>query len=576
MKKQFFLGLGALALLASCSNESDSPVANIKDGYLKVNATINEVKTRVSGTDFDQDDAIGVNVTGGQQNVSYTFNGSAFAATTDKIKVSEGEMKVTAYSPYTSQVTDNKINFTLVDESQSNAPVAVEDVDFLFAPEVTVAEETAKFSFSHKMSQLALTIKAEDEDLEPSSLTLTLNKVAVKGTFDTTTGKVKAETANGQMYVSSVDLEEEVAFILPSYSPNNADAIEVVVNVDGTNYRGNVTPALSAGNKYTYTLTIPKSESGEVTPTPGEEKELSVSSEQIGDWKPVVGGDTGLKEDYVLSVGDYLLLNGETKAPTDKNFSTFRNQIVGVVYYVGNPQASELYSGEIDAENDILKIDAPSATRGLAIALDNANDGNPERFLPGKNNYATWVTNNKDSDYVKNLYTEKEVNSGTAPVKMLGYNFTVLLQRAENPESTNAFSESNIVSFLKTYNDNNEVENASDWYLPSYAEFEQILKVYDKVNASLYKLSKSLTQYNQYYLYTPSSDGKPSYMPSTQNFYWTSNTRNGSNIWVHELNTEISKPQTDGQDPQDEYGFDMWQANNSSGYKGYFRFAIAF
>lgn len=72
-----------------------------------------------------------------------------------------------------------------------------------------------------------------------------------------------------------------------------------------------------------------------------------------------------------LEIGDFLCKDGTT---IDKDYNleqldeAVKASIIGVVYYVGNPQPSVLYNGTYAETQDVLKRECPSCVNGLAIA----------------------------------------------------------------------------------------------------------------------------------------------------------------------------------------------------------------
>lgn len=539
MKKQFFLGLGALALLASCSNDHEGLEGNIYDGYLHVNGTINEVvKTRVNsdGTAFTSGDVIGV--LNGSSNVSYTYNGTTFAATSDGIKLTE-QISVSAYYPYTASLSGNAISFD-VNQDQN--------VDFLYAPAKQVSPDspTAEFQFTHSMAMISLKVvdKTEASDLNPTTISIKLNNVATTGSFSTADGKVTPGTATGTVTLNPSALNTPASAIVASYdaATKNSTEIEVQLVVDDKTYTGSIKPELLAGNNYTYDLNIIDST------VPEQDTDLVISG-GITAWNPVDGDSTDMEEGYVLQVGDYLLKDGSTISPS--KYAENSQNVVGVVYYVGNPQPSYLYSDKVQESQDILKAEAPTATNGLALAINNANNGNFKRLASAKYDLSAWWEGS-GSTKVNQLFQPTGFNKADFPNQFCGYNNTRILEMADEDDSDNStYGLNDLITILTDYNSANKVDKASKWFLTSYAEFNQIASVYAAVNASIVKANGTLTQYTN------------SAKADTENFYWTSDYRNGTYAWVSVI------------DPYEDVA-NAIQTKNSNGTQGYFRLSIAF
>lgn len=529
MKNFQFLALASIAALAmgSCSNE-DLGLAG-GNNELRVNGTINEIKTRATDTDFQADDVIGLIGTG-IENVGYAYNGSAFAPQTSAVKVTDSN-SISAYYPYTADLSADEISFNVASD---------ENVDFLFAPAVTVTPDnpTANFAFSHKMSKLKVTVVDADNQFTAESLTLTLSNVATTGKFNTSTGLVSPDAANGTLS-SEIEAGTPKSFIVPSYAEANTAAIVATVGVsNGDFYVANITPALAAGTQYNVSLTIKKNN-----------PDLNVGG-SITDWEQNEMGDVDMgkgEKPYTLAVGDFLLKSGKTVEPTAENASTYASDIVGVVYFVGNPQPSTLYSGVVASNKDVLLAKYSGCTHGLAVAVKNANNDVADRLFTGKLNYSTWWSEHSETDG-SGLFTGTGFNNATIPTQMIGFNNTAIIKTAkEEGSETNAET---LLSQLNQFDSDYAVAGASSWYLPSFAEFAQIANEYDKISSSLNLINCSLTRFST------------SATPATENFYWASDYRNNDNQWVSVIGT-------------------LAEGNNfvnraSGSMKGYFRFAIAF
>lgn len=535
MKKQLFLAFGAAALLASCSNENDSlTVENIYDGYLHVRGTINEVKTRATDTSFENGNQIGVS--GGTfENIPYTYNGSTFAAAgEDNITVSGESVTFAAYYPYSddNQISDKQISFDLNSADQN--------CDFLWASaSASQTSPVANFTFNHMMSQVSFVVvdKTSDNSLKGQQATITLKNVATKGKFNITSGVITVDEGTSSVQISNVSpvLESEAesatgsTVILPSYSTDNQTALKVTLAIDEKTFSGEITPALKAGTKYSYTLTV---EDGSL------EQTLTISNSGINGWTP--SGDTAqnidMVEDYVLQVGDFLLADGTTIAP--KDYEANSEKVVAVVYYI--------------AEGDELTTNGFPKSSGLAIAINNANDGSSTKFAGSKFDFPTWVNGkiSEGSEYIKGT----GFGTATIPTELLGYNYTKIIKEATTEKGGQSASADDtgcdaLITLLENYDSTYPVQNASSWYVPSYGEFTKILENYDKVSSSVEMADGTLEQYSDFVA------------TGNSNCYWVSDMRNATNNWVHPL---AATQETT-----------LWK-DKTKAQGGFFRFAIAF
>lgn len=135
------------------------------------------------------------------------------------------------------------------------------------------------------------------------------------------------------------------SIILPPVAAGNAaEPIQLVIEVGDKIYAGSLTPALDASQEYKYSVDLSKTESGE---------NLQIDSPTIDGWTPNDEGNIDVEEEVnynpTLEVGDFLCKDGTT---IDKDYDlvqldeTVKASIIGVVYYVGNPQPSVLYEYE--------------------------------------------------------------------------------------------------------------------------------------------------------------------------------------------------------------------------------------
>lgn len=250
--------------------------------------------------------------------------------------------------------------------------------------------------------------------------------------------------------------------------------------------------------------------------------------------------DENNKLDYTLNIGDYLCADGNLVSVND---GTVPDNAIGVVCYVGNPQPHVTHPETNNNVNDALYRDYPNCTHGLVLALNNANDV-IDRFS-SKGLFSTWFTSDKDwSDKFIGCNT----GNSTSPIVMypgyLGYNNTTLLtmcyERGTKDPCTTAYT--NIIS----YRDRVSTPSASSvWFLPSLAELDL---VYQNMNT----LNKQI-------LAAKGNDLISTANGSRSDFYWSSNERNDSFMWVHNMD-----------------GGTSFVNRRDNGTKGYFRMMLAF
>lgn len=559
MRKSILFASMAALIMSSCSSNEFDFGGNDAGSKLQVSASIHELQTRAHDTSWDANDAIGVS-DADNNNVKYVTTSGDGVFNSDNVIYLLGDEShsFTAYYPYNESVsTENKtITFD-------------EPADYMYGTaSATRQNPNASFTFTHKMSELSFTVTdgttnsssakawTRADGNEPSgsesttaSSTITLHDVVLNGTFDTSDGTVKAGDKKGDLTISFTPGQKS-SFILPPQSFEGGN-VKISVNHNGKTFGGTLSlDKTTEGNDIQYGLTINKE---------NQQQALAISSKTITGWTPVEKGNQDLEEkeaENVLEIGDFLLNDGNVvdKAYDLSKITAAGKTVVGVVYYVGNPQPSALYKNYED--KDILKAEAPDATHGLAIAINNGNEGNATRMFADSNvkyAYATWFTDNETS----NSYISTTMNTTKAGTQFLGYNNTAVIEKVgDKTDETSTegvkTGSSAFTSILTAFRTANKVSNCSKWYLPSYAELKQIQDNYTAISTSIIKASGSLQQFTDFAT------------NATDKFYWSSDLRGGSNAWISPLcKTEVEENK-------------LFITRNSNDYKGYFRFAIAF
>lgn len=275
--KYLFWGMAALAFTA-CSNEeviNDGPVA------AQVSAGIESVQTRAAGTSWDNDDQIGISCNGGKTqytNVLYTIsnvsNGS-FTSTTPIYFQDLEEVTFSAYYPYTAD--GGTISKTIAAGDQEAD--AQKKIDYMFATGAKASKENpnVKFTndgatdarFKHRMSQLNFTFK-QGADTNLTDMTdFTVGGLKMAGIFNTEDGTATAtETAQAEDLKitetpSASDTYTRSLILFPQSV--NGGKFNLSLTLGGETYKTELSvpnsgTALISGNKYTYTITVNKTE----------------------------------------------------------------------------------------------------------------------------------------------------------------------------------------------------------------------------------------------------------------------------------------------------------------------------
>lgn len=559
MRKSILFASMAALIMSSCSSNEFDFGGSDAGSKLQVSASIHELQTRAHDTSWDANDAIGVSDADNNTNVKYVTTSGDGVFKSDNVIYLLGDEShsFTAYYPYNESVSAENKTITFD-----------EPADYMYGTaSATRQNPNASFTFTHKMSELSFTVTdgttnsssakawTRADGNEPSgsesttaSSTITLHDVVLNGTFDTSDGTVKAGDKKGDLTISFTPGQKS-SFILPPQSFEGGN-VKISVNHNGKTFGGTLSlDNTTEGNDIQYGLTINKE---------NQQQALAISSTTITGWTPVVKGNQDLAEkeaENELEIGDFLLNDGSVvdKAYDLSKLTAAGKTVVGVVYYVGNPQPSALNKNYED--KDILKAEAPKATHGLAIAINNGNDGKVAKMFADSNvkyAYATWFTDNETS----NSYISTTMNTTKAGTQFLGYNNTAVIEKVgDNTDETSTegvkTGSSAFTSILTAFRTANKVSNCSKWYLPSYAELKQIQDNYTAISTSIIKASGSLQQFTDFAT------------NATDKFYWSSDLRGGQYAWISPLY-------------ETEEGVNLYITRNSDSYKGYFRFAIAF
>ena len=556
MRKSILFASMAALMMSSCSSNEFDFGGSDAGSKLQVSASIHELQTRAHDTSWETNDAIGVSDNDKKVNVKYVTTSGDGTFSSDETIYLLGDEKhsFTAYYPYNESVT-----------AESKTITFEEPADFMYGTaEATRQNPNAAFTFTHKMSELSFTVtdasstnsssartwtRADGDDAGSTTTpsTITLHDVIIGGTFDTSNGTVTAGSTKGDLTINFTP-GSKASFILPQQTFLNG--FEISVNYNGKTYGGTISlDKTTEGNDIQYGLTINKD---------NQQQALTVSSKTITGWTAVDKGNQNLEEkeaENVLEIGDFLLNDGSVvdKAYDLSKVTAAGKSVVGVVYYVGNPQPSVLYEGTYTETQDILKTEAPNATHGLAIALNNGNDGNVARMCSStKYDYSTWFTDNETS----NSYIKTTISITSASTQFLGYNNTAIIEKVgdktDDSDATGTQTgSSEFTSILTAFRTANAVSNCSKWYLPSYAELKQIQDNYATISTSITKASGTLEQFADFTSNT------------TDKYYWSSDLRGGQYAWISPLSETGD-------------GVNLYITRNSNSYKGYFRFAIAF
>lgn len=235
-----------------------------------------------------------------------------------------------------------------------------------------------------------------------------------------------------------------------TFSINNTDVTSLAETIDGK-YRFLVKPDTDATLNVTY---------GGKT----YEQDVNIQASKYQEYS-VGSNSSSTTINFNLSVGDYYCSDGTLIESNAELTTEIKAKIIGVVYYVGNPQPGSTGLNYNPKYIDILAAEHPSCTHGLVYAIKSANTENAVTSWGGES-----FGDGKVSDY----YTTYNYDVGTANkyiwetsssnygARMLGYDYTAVLtaNKVDYPTLFQHLDQTDAPSV------------SSGWYLPSYGELK--------------------------------------------------------------------------------------------------------
>lgn len=536
--------------MASCSQEEELSVLSQNNTQKTLRITVSdtgvygESSTRAVEdgykTTFEIGDAIGVyaiNIKEGRiieenRKFEYKEDGTWELALGQAIEYIESEMenmKFYAYYPYQSNGANFNLPNELKDDPFAEAVKTWEikyseladnytKYDLMTSVATDLASDGAlgyvNFELNHRMSMalIALPTKTynfinEDDKIEPYSLP------AIPGSFVIEQGDINMK-------------------VNPYYDKKN-DMYRILVK---PNEEYTISGGYTLGQRMTFTRTLPA-----VRSKAGTAVKFKLKGSQV--------------INHNLQIGDYYCADGSIVAAGE---SAPKNAI-GVVYFVGNPQPSVLYSAsnKYTEYNDIMRNDFPNCKHALVIALQNANNGVASKFSSKKGIAVDSWKNDKYEEggrYINLQYDPKKILDKSVLTDMKGYNNTKLLKMSQIDEEIGKRSDV-MCSVLDKYEISVPSPSMSTgWFCPSHGDFNSVIKNFDAIKTSIEVAGGSLERNPDIFSVA---------WNAIKNAYWASTIRNDDAQWVTGLNAE----EKDG--AKETLG--MCEKNSQ-----YFRFCLAF
>lgn len=168
--------------------------------------------------------------------------------------------------------------------------------------------------------------------------------------------------------------------------------------------------------------------------------------------------------EFELSVGDYYCSDGTLIESDAKLTDEIKAKIIGVVYYVGNPQPGSTGLNYNTDYPDILAAEHPSCTHGLVYAIKSANTDAVTSWGEGSFGGGKVSGYYDTYNYQRNTASKYiwETSSSNYGARMLGYDYTAVLtaNKVDYPTLFQHLDQTDAPSV------------SSGWYLPSYGELK--------------------------------------------------------------------------------------------------------
>lgn len=499
--------LAILIAATGCSEDSASTDASTGNGTLNIIGTVKEMKTRATGTGFENGDAIGVSLDT-YKNYKYTADGTG-RFTGDEILVS-GTQTLTAYYPYNEEVTGETPTIDFATPA-----------DYLWVEkgELTKANcSNVSLAFSHVMTKITFTITTPEGSVtENTECKIRLMNVLTAGTFNTSTGEVTASGgARSTEYVDFTPGSPTGIIVVPQ----NLSGAKVSIIFGSKYYEGSITDlsTVVSGNQYNFAIQLLSGDmiisSTSITEFNGADDNPTDLTVQETD-RPIEYRTTEAE----VAIGDFLMADGSVV--NGKTYqASIEQDVIGIVFYVGQEHIT------LDSKLTPILEKEPFATyktctTGLAVALENSNNS-PTAFgttsLSGI--WPTWYWEKANSyGYNADNYTKE---SSTSSTYMFGFNnsefFTKVVHATEPGEINVQNDVSGLAEAINGFTAYTCPSTASGWYIASFAEMAVLATNYNAVNASFGKLTgKSLPRYDSI----------------DDNYYWCSTMLNKSGAAAH-------------------------------------------
>lgn len=271
---KFMLATAAVVALSACSK--DHVPAVTEEGNVIRFVAMHPSQTRVTDTNFEVNDTIGVYITasdaplqlGGNEmnNEKFIYDGSSWNSSR-KMYWNEGLHDVYAYYPYVKNINDVE-DFTFVVSLDQNTAASAgklggyEASDFLWASAMAVegSSEPVSLKFSHRMSKVLVRLtKSEDYEGDfPSDIEVYIHNTVPVASISLSTGDVSKDIYAGAETIKTRKLSssEYTACLVPQNIETRRPLVEVVTS--GVSYLMEGKISLKQGYMHTIVIELSK------------------------------------------------------------------------------------------------------------------------------------------------------------------------------------------------------------------------------------------------------------------------------------------------------------------------------
>lgn len=232
MKTNFIIkSLGLLLMLSACQKENNEIVNS--DLNEPVSVSFSSQISRVIGTQWENDDEVGISATDGNDvnyvNVKYLSDASGnFSVPEEGEPIcyqNQNAMSFTAYYPYSSTVSENLITGnTLSDNEKCNFLWdKVENVEYSTTPSVN-------FTFNHSMAELRVELVYAEGTNVDNYKNVTVKGLKHEGTFNITNGETLVTATDvADWNVTMVQTDGKLSFS-GVFFPQTVSELKLVMN----------------------------------------------------------------------------------------------------------------------------------------------------------------------------------------------------------------------------------------------------------------------------------------------------------------------------------------------------------